>query len=258
MNAAETRKPDYFVPQPSPYPAAASLALLFLAMGLAFWLNKMEPGRWLTLAGVLGLLLVLFRWFGAAIRESESGLYGKRVDGSYRWSMKWFIFSEAMFFGAFFAALFYVRVVTGSWRTPLGPFPIPTLNTVLLLASGATLTVSHHALAAGRRGACAAWLALTVLLGAAFVCLQGFEYFHAYTELDLKPGSGVYASLFYILTGFHGFHVTLGAIMLAVVLRRVLRGDFTPEHHFGFRGVSWYWHFVDVVWLALYVFVYWL
>ena len=144
-----------------------------------------------------------------------------------------------------------------TFRT-MGPFPIPTINTALLLTSGLTLTISHHALRAGHRGKTALWLAATILLGATFMGFQAYEYMEAYHDFNLKLTSGVYGSTFFLLTGFHGFHVTIGAIMLAVVLFRVLKGHFTPENHFAFEGAAWYWHFVDVVWLGLYVVVYWL
>lgn len=142
--------------------------------------------------------------------------------------------------------------------TTMGPFPIPTINTALLLTSGVTLTIAHHALQHGKRQKTAIWLAATILLGAIFMGFQAYEYMHAYSELNLKLSSGIYGSTFFMLTGFHGFHVTMGAIMLAVVLVRVMKGHFTPDHHFAFEGAAWYWHFVDVVWLGLYVVVYWL
>ena len=205
---------------------------------------------------------------------------------SFRWSMGWFIFSEVMFFAAFFGALFYARVISMPWLGDLdnkfiwpdfspawggaspagtvedfhtmGPFPIPTINTALLLTSGLTLTIAHHALRAGHRAKTAMWLFATVLLGAVFMGFQAYEYMHAYSELNLKLTSGIYGSTFFMLTGFHGFHVTVGAIMLSVVLYRVLKGHFTPDNHFAFEGAAWYWHFVDVVWLGLYVVIYWL
>jgi cytochrome c oxidase subunit 3 len=243
-------------------------------------------GAALTAAGVLWVLYVLYNWFGDAIAESEGGLNSVNVDVSYRWSMSWFIFSEIMFFGAFFAALFYARSIAMPWLgdvdnkllwpdftavwpntgpaglveafTTMGPWPIPTLNTAILLTSGLTVTWAHHALREGHRKQAIQGLAATVALGALFMCFQVYEYVHAYTELDLKLTSGIYGSTFFMLTGFHGFHVTLGAIMLAVILRRLIRGDFTAENHFGFEGAAWYWHFVDVVWLGLYVVVYWM
>jgi cytochrome c oxidase subunit III len=229
---------------------------------------------------------MLFGWFGTVIGESEHRLYNSKVDTSFRWSMSWFIFSEVMFFAAFFGALFYIRnlsvpglgdAITGrilwpeyasQWPTvgpyfreqfsPMGAMGIPLLNTIILLTSGGTLTIAHHALKAGSRGALKFWLAVTILLGFTFLGFQAYEYQHAYTELNLKLSTGVYGSTFFMLTGFHGLHVTIGAIMLAVVLGRVFRGHFDAEHHFAFEAAAWYWHFVDVVWLLLFVLVYWM
>jgi cytochrome c oxidase subunit 3 len=200
--------------------------------------------------------------------------------------MAWFIFSEIMFFGAFFSALFYARSIAMPWLgdidnkllwpdfaatwpnagpaglvdsfKTMGPWPIPTINTILLLSSGVTVTWAHHAMREGHRKQVIQGLAATVALGAIFMCFQVYEYIHAYSELNLKLSSGVYGSTFFMLTGFHGFHVTMGAIMLAVVLFRTMKGHFTPENHFAFEGAAWYWHFVDVVWLGLYVVVYWM
>jgi cytochrome c oxidase subunit 3 len=265
---------------------AAGLSLMATMFGAAGWVNGASWGPMLNLAGLLATILVLYFWFGDAIGESEAGKYNVRVDLSYRWSMSWFIFSEVMFFGAFFGALFYARSISMPWLadldhkmiwpdfaghwgnvgpagtvesfTTMGPFPIPTINTALLLSSGVTLTIAHHALRAGHRAKTALWLFATILLGATFMGFQAYEYMHAYSELNLKLTSGIYGSTFFMLTGFHGFHVTMGAIMLSVVLYRVMKGHFTPEHHFGFEGAAWYWHFVDVVWLGLYVVIYWL
>jgi cytochrome c oxidase subunit III len=282
----EPKRPNYFVPQPSQYPISAALGLLLMLGSLALWINGLPGAPYTMLAGLAWLLLTVYRWFGTAIAESEGGQYGIRVDRSYRWSMSWFIFSEVMFFGAFFGALFYARAIAlgelGSaeyrviwpdfsavWPNlgpsalaaqfvAMTPWPIPTINTALLLSSGATLTVSHHALRDDRRGQAIAWLAATLVLGMSFLGLQAFEYFHAYLGLNLTLASGVYGSTFFLLTGFHGFHVLLGGTMLSVVLARLIRGHFTPNHHFAFEGAAWYWHFVDVVWLGLYVVVYWL
>jgi cytochrome c oxidase subunit III len=279
--------PYYFVPQPSKYPVLAGTALLFFGAGMAAWVNGLAIGPWSVLAGVLALLVVLYFWFGDAIAESEGGLYNKRVDTSFRWSMSWFIFSEVMFFAGFFGALFYARTITMPWLadpemsgmlwpdfravwpnagpqgsvepfSAMGPFWIPTINTALLLSSGVTLTLSHHALRANHRGSAIWWLAATILLGATFMGFQAYEYIHAYRDLNLKLTSGIFGSTFFMLTGFHGFHVTMGAIMLSVVLYRLIKGHFTAEQHFAFEGAAWYWHFVDVVWLGLYVVVYWL
>jgi len=278
--------PYYFVPGPSRWPMFAGISLLVTMLGAAGWVNDASWGPLLNIAGILATILVLYFWFGDAIGESEAGQYNARVDLSYRWSMSWFIFSEVMFFGAFFGALFYARAISMPWLgdldhkiiwpdfaahwgnvgpagtvaqfSTMGPFPIPTINTALLLTSGVTLTIAHHALRAGHRAKTAIWLAATVLLGATFMGFQVYEYMHAYSELNLKMTSGIYGSTFFMLTGFHGFHVTMGAIMLSVILYRVMKGHFTPEQHFGFEGAAWYWHFVDVVWLGLYVVIYWL
>jgi cytochrome c oxidase subunit 3 len=279
--------PYYFVPGPSRWPAAAGIAMLATMIGASGWVNGASWGPALNLLGIAGMLAVLYFWFRDVITESEAGLYGQRIDLSFRWSMSWFIFSEVMFFGAFFGALFYARSITFPWLADLdhkilwpdfngqwagstgpaslvepfrtmGPFPIPTINTALLLSSGVTLTIAHHALRAGHRTKTALWLFATILLGATFLGFQAYEYHHAYTELNLKLTSGIYGSTFFMLTGFHGFHVTLGTIMLSVIFYRVLRGHFTPDSHFGFEGVAWYWHFVDVVWLGLYIVVYWM
>lgn len=285
MSSQNAPAPYYFVPGPSKWPVLAGMSLLVTMAGAAAWVNEIPWGQYANVAGILMFLAVLYGWFGDAIKESEGGLYSPRVDVSYRWSMSWFIFSEVMFFAAFFGALFYARNITLPWLgdidhkviwpdfvaqwgnspagtidkfTKMGPFPIPTINTALLLSSGVTLTIAHHALREGHRNKTAIFLFATILLGAIFMGLQASEYMEAYTHMGLKLTSGIYGSTFFMLTGFHGFHVTLGAIMLSVVFFRVLKGHFTPEHHFAFEGAAWYWHFVDVVWLGLYVVVYWL
>jgi cytochrome c oxidase subunit 3 len=284
--AAPGAKPYYFVPQPSHWPIFAACAPLLMGSGAAFWFNGYPAGPWIVLAGVCVLIFTFFGWFGKVIGESEHRLYNKRVDTSFRWSMSWFIFSEVMFFAAFFGALFYVRNISvpdlGSeltgrllwpnyapqWPTvgpylkqaftPMEAIGIPLLNTIILVSSGGTLTLAHHALKAGHRGALKAWLAITIALGFSFLGLQAYEYTHAYSSLNLKLSTGVYGSTFFMLTGFHGFHVTIGAIMLSVMLVRAFRGHFDAEHHFAFEAAAWYWHFVDVVWLLLFVLVYWL
>jgi cytochrome c oxidase subunit 3 len=278
-------KPYYYVPQPSHWPITGSIALLLMGMGAAFWFNQYPAGPWLVAVGFAVLLYMMFGWFGSVIGESEGHLYNTKVDLSFRWSMSWFIFSEVMFFAAFFGALFYIRNLsipdlgslsqkllwpeyTAQWPTegpyftttftPMGAWGIPALNTAILLTSGVTLTLAHHALKANHRGSLKFWLFLTIALGFTFLGFQAYEYHHAYSELGLKLSSGVYGSTFFMLTGFHGLHVTIGAIMLTVMLFRVFRGHFTPEHHFAFEASSWYWHFVDVVWLLLFVLVYFL
>jgi cytochrome c oxidase subunit 3 len=288
MSAAATpgSKPYYFVPQPSHWPITGSCALLLLALGATCWVNGIAIWPWVVGAGFLVLLVMLFGWFGTVIGESERRLYNRKVDKSFRWGMSWFIFSEVMFFAAFFGALFYIRnlsvpglgdALTGSllwpdyasqWPTvgpyfkqqftPMAAIGIPLLNTIILVSSGGTLTVAHHALKAGHRGALKFWLFVTIVLGFTFLGFQAFEYHHAYTEFNLKLSTGVYGSTFFMLTGFHGLHVTIGAIMLSVMLGRAIRGHFDAEHHFAFEAAAWYWHFVDVVWLLLFVLVYWM
>jgi cytochrome c oxidase subunit 3 len=284
-------QPYYFVPAPSRHPALAALGLFFVIMGAGVWVNGASWGAYSLLGGFMLWGFVLQQWFRDAIGESEGGLYGDRIDNSFRWSMSWFIFSEVMFFGAFFGALYWTRLhalpslgdlenavlwpdfkavwpssaagYTGSpagtvepFKT-IGPWPLPTVNTALLLTSGATLTVAHHALIANNRTKAIIWMWFTVLLGATFLGVQAYEYGHAYSDLNLKLSSGAFGSTFFMLTGFHGFHVFVGMLMLLFITLRLHKGHFTPERHFGFEGAAWYWHFVDVVWLGLYIVVYW-
>lgn len=276
----------YFIPQPSQWPMVGMLAMGFTGFGAAAVVNDMQVG-WLGLLIGLSLLLYMMAgWFGVVALESEGKLYGKQVDVSFRWGMAWFIFSEVMFFAAFFGALFYARVITtpmlgdfdhrllwpdfdATWPhsgpaglvdafTKIGPFWLPTINTALLLTSGITLTIAHHALLANQRQTTIFWLFVTVLLGVTFLGVQIYEYVHAYSALNLRLSSGIFGSTFFMLTGFHGFHVFLGAVMLSVILVRLIKGHFSAQHHFGFEAAAWYWHFVDVVWIGLYVVVYWL
>ena len=276
----------YYVPQPSHWPIVGSLALALMGSGAVMWVNKVAAGPYLVLAGFCVLTYMLFGWFGTVIRESEGDKYSKLVDGSFRWGMSWFIFSEVMFFAAFFGVLFYVRNLSvpdlasadnlgmlyphfnDMWpsagpafegKVPqMAAWGIPAINTLLLLSSGATLTWAHWGLLKNKRTQLTIGLILTILLGATFLYLQVQEYTEAYSHFNLKLTTGVYGSTFFMLTGFHGFHVTLGATMLLVILFRVMSGHFKPDHHFAFEAVAWYWHFVDVVWLLLFVLVYWL
>jgi cytochrome c oxidase subunit III len=277
--------PKYYVPQPSRWPMTGAFALLLMASGAAMWLNGAVGGRWVLLAGFLCLAYMMFGWFGEVSGESEGGSYNQQVDLGFRWGMGWFIFSEVMFFAAFFGALFYARSLAVPWLgdldhkllwpdfsvtwptqgpgftdkfTPMGAWGIPAMNTLILLTSGVTITWAHHALRANHRGQLNLGLFATIALGVLFLFFQVYEYAHAYSELNLKLTSGIYGSTFYMLTGFHGFHVTVGTIMLIVIFCRCLKGHFRPEHHFGFEGVAWYWHFVDVVWLLLFILVYWI
>jgi cytochrome c oxidase subunit 3 len=285
--ATSGHEPYYFVPAPSKWPLVGSISLFLFMVGLTGMINERAYGQYFFALGAAILVYMFFGWFADVIRESEGGSYNHRVDASFRWSMGWFIFSEVMFFAGFFGALFYARTISMPWLGDLdhkaflwpdfsatwpnvgpagvvesfetmGPFWIPTINTALLLASGVTLTIAHHALREDHRGKVLFWLGLTVLLGIVFLGCQAYEYMHAYQDLNLKLSSGIFGSTFFMLTGFHGFHVTVGALMLLVVWFRVLKGHFKPDSHFAFEGAAWYWHFVDVVWLGLYVVVYWL
>lgn len=285
----------YYVPHgTSWWPIVGSVGLTSLVVGFSIVLNSGAGfGKILMMLGVLVTLVMLIGWFGMVVRESESSLYNNQVDASFRWSMSWFIFSEVMFFAAFFGALFYARVYSLPWlggegdgvmtnqllwpefealwpTSGTGPekvggefkmmeaWGIPAINTAILLSSGVTVTWAHHGLRMGHRNQLIIGLLATVLLGFLFVGLQAYEYIHAYRDLNLKLTSGIYGSTFFMLTGFHGFHVTMGAIMLTVILLRSIKGHFTPARHFAFEAVAWYWHFVDVVWLGLFIFVYWI
>ena len=291
-SATHGSTPYYFVPGPSRHPAMAALGLFFVILGAGQWINGVGWGAYSLTFGMILFLGVLFQWFSQAVGESEGGNYGRKIDMSFRWSMSWFIFSEVMFFGAFFTALWWARshsipalgslenallwpdfkavwpsMAAGMTASPagivepfstVGPFWLPTINTALLLSSGVTLTIAHHALRDGNRARTLGFMWATVLLGLVFLFVQGYEYAHLYSDLNLKMSSGIYGSTFYMLTGFHGFHVFVGMLMLLFITLRIGKGHFTAEKHFGFEGAAWYWHFVDVVWLGLYILVYWL
>ncbi len=294
----------YYVPEQSKFPFLASIGLFLMVFGLGNVLNDIKAGisatgsSWLAFTGFFILSSVLYNWFATQIRENHQGLPSAQLKRSYVLAMYWFIFSEVMFFSAFFGALFYVRNLAVPWLggegakgvasmlwpdfSPVWPVisnPNPQLftnpgesmawrgfgealhylplwNTILLLTSSVTVHIAHTALKNNNRKKLITWLALTVLLGAVFLVLQVEEYAEAYSELGLTLNSGIYGSTFFLLTGFHGFHVTLGAFMLFVILMRAIKGHFKPEDHFGFEAASWYWHFVDVVWVCLFLFVY--
>ncbi len=276
----------YYLPEPSRWPIVGSIGLFLMAFGAVLTMNSVSGGWYVLIAGAAVIIYMMFGWFGTVIGESESGKYNKQVDVSFRWGMSWFIFSEVMFFACFFGALFYMRILSVPWLddaetgtllwngftagwpvsgpgiaeqfTPMGAWGLPAINTALLLSSGVTITVAHHALKSNNRAVLNWFMFFTIALGAAFLYLQAVEYSHAYHELNLTLESGAYGATFFMLTGFHGFHVTVGTLMLIVIWVRCLKGHFKPEHHFGFEGVAWYWHFVDVVWLGLFIFVYWL
>ena len=282
---------SYYLPDPSKWPITGSIGLFTLLFGFMLFLNEGSLGPWLMLIGGIVIIYMLAGWFGTVARESEGGLYNAHVGLSFRMSMLWFIFSEVMFFAGFFGALFYARNLSvpwlaetdllwpgfaGGWPTagPAGPVPIlpdtaaqegqfstigpwgiPFWNTVILLSSSVTVTIAHHALKADNRQKLIIWLAITVALGFLFLFFQASEYIHAYHELGLTLGTGVYGATFFMLTGFHGAHVTIGAIILTVILFRVFAGHFSSDNHFAFEAGAWYWHFVDTVWVGLFIFV---
>lgn len=279
----------YYVPHGSQWPIIGSISLFLMAFGAGSWLNDGAIGKYMVFAGVAGILYMLFGWFGEVIRESVNGLFREKEDSSFRMGMIWFIMSEVMFFAAFFGALFYARQLVVPWLggegnnfftnlllwtgyeaewptngpmnlggdfQTMGPFGLPLINTLLLLTSSVTITIAHNALLRNDRRWLKLGLFLTFALGFVFLYFQVAEYAHAYQDLNLKLSSGIYGSTFFLLTGFHGAHVTLGSIMLVIIWLRSLKGHFSPENHFGFEAVAWYWHFVDVVWLGLFIFVY--
>ncbi|MBT8079015.1 MAG: cytochrome c oxidase subunit 3 [Gammaproteobacteria bacterium] len=285
------RERPYYVPHESHWPIVGAVGLLFTMLGVSTWLNGSDAAFWIFMAGILVIIYMLAGWFNDVIAESTGDMYNKQVDMSFRMGMFWFIFSEVMFFSAFFGALFYSRSMVvpwlgggsnnfftnlllwdgfeATWPTngpgnmggefiAMEPFGLPLINTAILLTSSVTITIAHHALIANHRKVLKAFLGLTFLLGFIFVGLQAEEYIVAYQDMNLKLTSGIYGSTFFMLTGFHGMHVSIGAIMLFVVWLRVLKGHFSPTSHFAFEATAWYWHFVDVVWLGLYVFVYWI
>jgi len=289
------KKSSYYLPSPSSWPLKGSIALICLVVGAANWLHDVAFGPYLVGLGFLLLFYVIYGWFGTVIRENRAGLLqNPQVDYSFRWGMCWFIFSEVMFFGAFFGALFYVRIYVvpnlggtsphiashlllwpdfkSIWpllknpgqnefvgpQSIMNPWGIPALNTLILLTSGVTVTIAHWSLLKDRRKTMISAQLATALLGVAFLIMQGHEYAEAYLQKGLTLGSGIYGTTFFMLTGFHGLHVTIGTIGLCVILYRMIIRDFSPHNHFAFEAVSWYWHFVDVVWLLLFIFVYWM
>lgn len=294
----------YYVPEQSRFPIWASFGMFLMVFGLGSTLNDIKAeadataSGWLAFTGFFILACTLYNWFLTQIRENHQGLPGPQLKRSYVYGMYWFIFSEVMFFLAFFGALFYVRNFAvqwlggsgdkaiaemlwpefdGSWPVIQNPdaalfanpresmaWPgfggllhyLPLWNTIILISSSFTVHIAHVALKNNERKKLIRWLAATVALGVIFLFLQVEEYVHAYQELGLTLNSGIYGSTFFLLTGFHGLHVTLGAFMLSVMLVRTIKGHFKPEDHFGFEAASWYWHFVDVVWVCLFLFVY--
>ncbi|TRY33353.1 cytochrome c oxidase subunit 3 [Aliiglaciecola sp. M165] len=290
---AEQDYEKYYVPDQSPWPIVGAVALFLIAFGAGNFVVEQTKaqsgyGGWILTAGFATLLVMLIGWFKNQIDESMSGLYSAQLGRSYRQGMAWFIFSEVMFFAAFFGALFYARVIAIPWldgagnnemtgavlwpdfeamwpllSTPGGvqttamPWTgLPLYNTIILMVSSVTCHMAHVALEKNERTKLKVWLGITILLGCFFLYMQVVEYIHAYNDMGLTLQSGIYGNTFFLLTGFHGMHVTLGTIILIVLFLRVLKGHFTPDNHFAFQAGSWYWHFVDVVWVMLFFFVY--
>jgi cytochrome c oxidase subunit 3 len=280
-----TTNAAYYIPHKATWPVIGTLGLVTMLAGFANFLNGSSIGPTLMVIGLLIFITMLVGWFTLQAHESETGMYSHEVGISYRMGMMWFIFSEIVFFAVFFGTLWYTRNLSvpwlgsgatkeilhsayeATWPTngpaalggkfePMSAWGLPFLNTLILLTSGVTCTWAHHGLLAKNRDQLIKGLIATVALGFLFVTFQAFEYHEAYTEMGLTLGSGVYGSTFFMLTGFHGFHVCVGAIILSVVLFRSWKGHFKPENHFAFEAAAWYWHFVDVVWLGLFIFVY--
>ncbi|CAK0779356.1 cytochrome c oxidase subunit III [Gammaproteobacteria bacterium] len=290
MASMQPGSSQYFIPEPSPWPIIAMLSVFTILLGVALVVNGIGGGSFVLLGGLLLFAYLLFSWFGDVVKENLAGNYNKQVDRSFRQGMLWFIASEVFFFASFFGSLFYIRAIALPWLSgegylgatkmlysqfvshwptsgpgqlggefhPMEAWGIPSINTLILLSSGATITWAHWGLKIEKHSQLVMGLIATVALGLLFVCLQAFEYHHAYEEMNLTLRSGVYGSTFYMLTGFHGLHVTIGAIMLMAILGRAVKGHFNIHNHFAFEAVAWYWHFVDVVWLGLFVFVYWM
>lgn len=289
---------SYYVPSQSRWPIVASVGLFMTAVGAGSVINASSAGEssgmsWLVFfIGALIMAYMLFGWFGHVISESRAGMYSDQMDRSFRQGMGWFIFSEVMFFAAFFGALFYVRMFSVPWiggegsnastgallwpefeatwplmvnpdnatfpgpKALIDPWHLPLLNTILLVASSVTVTIAHHALKEGNRAKLKLFLFATIALGVVFLFFQGEEYVQAYSKLDLTLDSGIYGTTFFLLTGFHGAHVTLGTLMLIIMYFRIQKGHFDKDSHFAFEATSWYWHFVDVVWLGLFFVIY--
>lgn len=284
----------YYVPAQSGWPIVGAIGLFCIAVGAGNYVNDLKAnesgfGGYLLLAGIAIIIYMMVGWFKNVIDESMAGLYSAQLDRSFKQGMSWFIFSEVMFFFAFFGALFYARMFSVPWlggesnnvmtqavlwpdftamwpltTTPSGQTTeamgwggLPLYNTIILLVSSITCHFAHVGLEQNKRGQLKAMLGVTIGLGLVFLYLQVAEYIHAYQQMGLMLSSGIYGNTFFLLTGFHGLHVTLGTIMLIIMfVRIVLKDHFTPENHFGFQAASWYWHFVDVVWVCLFFFVY--
>lgn len=264
---AATKNHDYHLVDPDPWPLIGSISALFLFGGLVMWMHDNPYGTFVGLLGLAGVLTTMFSWWRNTIIEAHQGYHTPVVQLHLRYGMILFIASEVMFFLAWFWAYFDASLfpsvgeaVGGQWPPKglhvLDPWGFPLLNTLILLCSGTTVTWAHHSLIHGDREGLKLGLLLTVLLGLLFTSIQAYEYIHAPFAFKQASGGNIYGSTFFMATGFHGFHVIVGTIFLTVCLIRAYKGDFTPKQHFGFEAAAWYWHFVDVVWLFLFVSIY--
>ncbi|MDP9137191.1 MAG: cytochrome c oxidase subunit 3 [Pseudomonadota bacterium] len=271
MADSHTKRHDYHLVDPSPWPIIGAIATFVLALGAILWMHGSRP--WLMLIGLLGVLYVMFVWWRDVVSEGQRGDHTGVVALHLRYGMILFIVSEVMFFAAWFWAFFAAslfpddaiqaaRIVeTGGRWPPQGivafdPWHLPLLNTLILLTSGTTITWAHHALLHNDRAGLKWGLGLTILLGLLFTGVQAYEYSNAAFAFSRDHGGNIYGSTFFMATGFHGFHVIIGTIFLIVCFFRALAGHFRPDRHFGFEAAAWYWHFVDVIWLFLFSSIY--
>ncbi|GJE29072.1 cytochrome c oxidase subunit 3 [Methylobacterium organophilum] len=274
MAEAHAKNHDYHIINPSPWPLIGAFSGFLMAFGAVFWmksltLGNLAVGPYIFGAGTLGVLYTMLSWWKDVAHEANSGDHTRVVQLHHRYGMIMFIASEVMFFVAWFWAYFEAALYTadpiqatrveftgGVWP-PKGieafdPWHLPLLNTLILLTSGTTVTWAHHALLHGDRKGLKYGLWLTIILGVLFTACQAYEYSHAHFGFS----GSIYSSTFFMATGFHGAHVIIGTIFLAVCLLRAYKGDFTPKQHLGFEFAAWYWHFVDVVWLFLFAAIY--
>jgi cytochrome c oxidase subunit 3 len=258
-------KHDYNLVDPSPWPIVGSFSALALTLGAVMWMHGSAIGGFVMTAGFLAVLTTMFVWFRDVLRESLRGDYSEKVASMLRIGMVLFIASEVLFFFAFFWAFFWGALVPPELVTTYWPpegvhalptWQIPFLNTLILLLSGCTITWAHHALREGDISTTFKGLALTVMLGIIFLSFQIYEYVEL-VHYGLTITQGIFGSAFYMATGFHGFHVLVGTTFLIVVTMRAWYGLISKERHVGFEAAAWYWHFVDVVWLFLFVSIYW-
>nr|YP_006665884.1 cytochrome c oxidase subunit 3 [Porphyra umbilicalis]AFC17787.1 cytochrome c oxidase subunit 3 [Porphyra umbilicalis] len=263
QTAKQLQRHPFHLVDPSPWPITAAIAAFSCALGGVMYMHAYNNGGYLLLSGFSLLLFTMFSWWRDVTREATfSGHHTGAVQKGLRYGVILFIVSEILFFFAFFWAFFHSSLAPsidiGSMWPPKGivvfsPWEIPFLNTIILLLSGCSVTWAHHSIVAGYKKQATLSLVVTIVLATIFTGFQGFEY----SVANFKLSDGVYGSTFYMATGFHGFHVFIGTIFLAICLIRLLKSHLTQQHHFGFEAAAWYWHFVDVVWLFLFISIYW-